>query len=279
MSKRDCKKAKESIRSYFGTRSNSGSVELKNISVQDRATREINVCNMATGEETASMVEIYKLIKGLDLKANSLDGKVTSGFANLNDSISKLTDKVDTLEFEVEAVKKVQKNEGQTIAEMRDEIDTLKQSLLATKVYSRKYHLLLYGVDGHETNSTDTIARVRMFTKDSLKMEGEFAKSMTIQNAHRLQKHVDAPATIIVVFLYWSEREAFLKAGPNLRGSKMSVRTDLPPELRKRRGELASIAYELRRNQNLQTRIREKGAEVWIETRKNSSTPWKKREV
>ncbi|XP_014680290.1 PREDICTED: protection of telomeres protein 1-like, partial [Priapulus caudatus] len=87
---------------------------------------------------------------------------------------------------------------------------------------------------------------------------------MTICTAHRLQRRAtDNPATIIGVFLYWSDREAFLKARPNLRGSKMSVRTDLPPELEMKRGALAHTAYEIRRDEKIQTRLRENGVDIW----------------
>jgi hypothetical protein len=156
-------------------------------------------------------------------------------------------------------------------------VDTLRKSLLSTQTYARKYHLLLYGVDGHEFQPKDTIDRVRRFAKENLKLDESLAKYAVIRNAHRLQKHGDQPATIVIVFLYWQEREAFLKAGPNLRNTRISVRTDLPPELKKKRGQLASMAYEFRQTDKIQTRIREKGADVWMDTRPDSQSPWIRR--
>ena len=52
------------------------------------------------------------------------------------------------------------------------------------------------------------------------------------------------------------DREKVYNARKNLeKGSKVSVRTDLPSVLKKKRGELAFIAYNMRTNDKLQTRI------------------------
>jgi len=151
----------------------------------------------------------------------------------------------------------------------------LKRSLLASQTHSRKYNLLLYGGEGQDTKPEETIERVRRFAYENLKLGEQLARKLAFRNAHRLQRRESGPAPIIVVFLFWSEREAFLRAGKNLKDTKMSVRTDLPPELKKRRGELAHEAYKMRQ-QGVQARIREKGADVWIETRNDSGQLWKK---
>jgi hypothetical protein len=277
------RKDSTSIRTYFGTRSSSSSAERRTISDESRDTKLVRE-NMAE-----NMADVIKLIKGLESKldskmsalektATSLEAKITKGFDDVNANITKLTEKVDALEMDIEVMKQTQKDDVNVIKELRGEVDALKYSLLSTQAYARKYHLLLYGVEGHENNPRKTVAKVRKFAKENWKLEN--ADQIVIRNAHRLQKRYDeAPATIVVVFLYWHEREAFLKAGPNLRGSRMSVRTDLPPELKKKRGQLASMAYEMRRDEKIQTRIREKGAEVWLETRDNISRPWKRMEL
>jgi hypothetical protein len=161
------------------------------------------------------MAEVISLIKGLDAKANALDAKVTTGFADMNQSMAKLSDKVESLEFEVETVKTTQAKTEEIMQRMQEEMDTLKRSLLSTQAYARKYHLLLYGVDGNDTLPKGTIDRVSRFAKDSLQLDESYANKIVIRNAHQLQKRMEGgPATIVIVFLYWSEREAFLRAGP-----------------------------------------------------------------
>jgi outer membrane murein-binding lipoprotein Lpp len=284
MSLRRPSKTTPSIRTYFRTRASSQLTE-KDCSSDDDMPTEATQSKMAAdnagaGEgQDGAMAEVLTLIKGLDAKANSLDAKVTTGFSSLNENMAKLTDKVEALEFDVDAVKSTQAQNDKRMQRMQEEMDVLKRSLLSTQAYARKYHLLLYGVDGQDRTPKDTIERVRTFAKNSLKLDENYANKIVIRNAHRLQNRQDGgPATIVIVFLYWSEREAFLRAGPNLRGSKMSVRTDLPPELKQLRGRLASEAYDIRQNEHIHARIREKGADVWIETRKDSSSPWSRRQ-
>jgi hypothetical protein len=274
------KKTTESIRTYFRTRASSQLTEEKD---DDDTNMEHEQSKMAADNagagEGGAMAEVLSLIKGLDMKANKLDAKVTTGFESMNQNMAKLTDKVEALEFDVETVKTTQTKTEEKMQLMQEEMDTLKRSLLSTQAYARKYHLLLYGVDGTDTQPKDTIERVRRFAKESLKLEENYANKIVIRNAHRLQKRMEGPATIVIVFLYWSEREAFLRAGPNLRGTRMSVRTDLPPELKQLRGRLASAAYDIRQNEKIHARIREKGPDVWIETRRDSSSPWSRRDV
>ena len=62
--------------------------------------------------------------------------------------------------------------------------------------------------------------------------------------------------------------------------SRITIRTDLPPALKRERGRLASVAFKLRREQRLSTRIKLLGTKIVLQTRKISRngsqpTPWK----
>ena len=65
-------------------------------------------------------------------------------------------------------------------------------------------------------------------------------------------------------------RNDILTAGRNIpRGSRMSIRTDLPSRLKEKRSQLAKVGYRLRQNNNdVRTRIRESipKRDVWLET-------------
>jgi hypothetical protein len=221
-----------------------------------------------------SNMELKELILGLESK---LDKKLDEGFEKVSERVDKLSDKVEVLEVDVDVVKQHQAKDHEKIERMEQELGELRRSLLLTQVYSRKYHLLLYGVEGFESTPVACIERVRKFATENLKLDEDFAKKLVIRNAHRLQKRDTGPTPIIVVFLYWQQRNTFMRAGRNLAGTKMSVRTDLPPVLKQRRGQLASKAYKIRRDENVQARVQEKGIDVWVETRRTSAEPWVKR--
>jgi len=160
---------------------------------------------------------------------------------------------------------------------LEGEVSALRQSLLQSQVHERKHNLLIYGLEGNENSPRETIEIIRKFAVEKLKMDEDFAKRISFKNAHRLRKRENATTPIIAVFLFWTERDAFLRAGKNLAGSRISIRTDLPPELKLKRSILAREAFEMRRDNNIQARVRERGTDVWIETRGNNTEQWGKR--
>jgi hypothetical protein len=207
----------------------------------------------------------------------SIEAKMTDGFSDVNDKLTDISEKIEKLESDVELVKIDQEQDHEEIEILKKEVSELRTSLLHTKVYSRKYHLLIYGVTGPEDTNTATIQIVREFAKSSLQMNEEYANRLMIRNAHRLQRRDDgSPSPIIIVFGFWSERESFLRAGKHLRGSKMRIKTDLPPELKKKRYDLGQLAYQMHQDKEIQTWVREKGIDVWIETRRDDRESWRK---
>ena len=64
-----------------------------------------------------------------------------------------------------------------------------------------------------------------------------------------------------------------------LAGSRRRILSDLPVDMKKERGRLAKAAYDIRQNEKLQTRIRDKGLEVFLEVRKSRDDLWAKREA
>ena len=50
---------------------------------------------------------------------------------------------------------------------------------------------------------------------------------------------------------------------------RVTIRTDLPPKMKRERGRLASIAFNLRKDNNLSTRIRINATKVFLQTRKH----------
>jgi hypothetical protein len=270
MSNRHSKANNATIHQYF-TRQNSTQSKAEGSTVEN-STSEKSVLEKMPDDDVSNK-ELKALIMGLEGK---IDQKLDQCFEKISERVDKLNEKVENLEVDVVWSKKAQGEDHTLIIKMADEIAELKQSLLHTQLYSRKYHLLVYGVEGFESTTPACIERVRRFAVDNLKLEEKFAKNMVIRNAYRLQKRDTGATPIIVVFLLWAERDAFLRAGKNLSGTKMSVRTDLPPELKKKRGELAHRAYEIRRDRQIHARVQERGVDIWIETRNSGTQPWRR---
>ena len=132
---------------------------------------------------------------------------------------------------------------------------------------------------------------VRNILKSDLKTSEDFAESVIIQNAHRLPKRpnveedpiqyenegTDSPNSIIVKFSCMRDRNYVVKKCKNIpKMRKISVRTDLPSDLKVKRAKLSHTAYKLHKEEKLQTRIRESRQDVWLETRRSINAPWSK---
>ena len=126
-----------------------------------------------------------------------------------------------------------------------------------------------------------------------------------INNAHRLPRKsrstdgltsVDqGPDPIIAKFAIMRERDHVLEAyqsrnknttegedrarhdatATGKTQSRISVRTDLPPSMKYRRGKLASTAYRLRKKKNLSTKIFVKGTDVILQFKGKGDREWK----
>jgi hypothetical protein len=200
------------------------------------------------------------LTKTITTSVRELEEKIDGRLNSFSTKLDDVVERTHTVEDTVAGLEA-------TISQLESRLKESDNRLLADQVYRRKYNLLIYGIPGHETTSTETIDRIRKFANIDLKLKSDFSENFLIANAHRLRKPTNssAPAAIIVVFVKWSDRELFFDSAVEQRGTKMSVRTDLPPVMKERRGKLASLAYTIRQEQHKKTRIRERGTDVWLE--------------
>jgi hypothetical protein len=209
--------------------------------------------------------------------AMPLDTELISYLKGMED---RLTEKVNGIDSKLNSIIVRVEDVESRVKDLQQQVSDVEKKLLEQEVYNRKYNLMLYGLHGHENKSSETIDKLRTLARDKLQIPSLTVDKMLFRNAHRLQKRDDKPAPIIMVFLCWSDRMTFLEGARNLkRNDGLSIRTDLPPILKKRRGVLNSVGYDLRMREKVQTRVREKATNLWLETRKNSSLPWMKRVV
>ena len=57
--------------------------------------------------------------------------------------------------------------------------------------------------------------------------------------------------------------------------NRVSVRSDIPPAMKFRRGKLSNIAYNLRKEKNLSTKIFVKGTDVILQFKEKNAREWK----
>ena len=178
-------------------------------------------------------------------------------------------------------------------------IDELDEKLTLSEIHDRKQNLLVYGVPSKPNeNILETVNEIFC---NFLNIPRQDAMMIPLVAAHRLQKpNLGAsggspdserqPPAIIVRFARMIDRDRLLSAyehrprqparqQPTPPGSdptpvppafdRVSIRTDLPPKMKRERGRLASLAYNLRKNNNLSTRIKVFGTHILLQTRKN----------
>jgi hypothetical protein len=208
------KQFKATIHRYF-TRQNTENQKTKEISSSSKPGTSETITTMADvnkagPSEQLSNADLRQLIV-TDLKAlivgsqESLDKKLQDGFADMNENMSNLTTKIGTLELDVDQIRSDQTDDRKQIKNLEGEVSSMRESLLGSQVHARKYNLLIYGLEGYETAPSGTMERVRKFAVEDLKMDENYAKNISFENGHRLQKRDSGPTPIIVVFNHWTD--------------------------------------------------------------------------
>ena len=274
------------------------------------------VCNMADSNPppsttTESSGNTSESVAGVntsndDLKAIllNLDKKITEGIRTLkielSEKIEHINDKVQTITNRVETIEsdnfdmnnRLVKCE-QTSArfdDLEDKIKYLENKLEYGEMRDRKYNVLIYGLkEVGQPHNENTELVVREFVSETLKLGKDYSDKLLICNTHRLPRKSisstndapSAPPAIIVKLATMCSRNELLAAARNIpHGTKVTIRTDLPPRLKEKRSMLANKAYEMRKgNRDIRTRIRESvpKRDVWLEYRNVvENTNWTK---
>lgn len=149
--------------------------------------------------------------------------------------------------------------EEQAVREVRERIQDFE-------FHTRKYNLIVHGL---ETDGKDCEEVVQAFFKRDLEIE---AAPFLLAACHPLP----SPKSAIVRFVRLRDKDLVLRSLVKLKGKNknVSVRSDLPKELRILRSELAKNVATLRRSGEV-VRLRERGKELWIEEKKDGA--WVKR--
>lgn len=201
----------------------------------------------------------------------------------LEDSVSMNSDLVANLQHV--KLPAIEKKMGEKIAD-------LEEKIVIMEIYNRRANLLFYGVnETPDEKVRDVLQKVFIH----LGINEREANDIAIANAHRLPRRNNgatasstrpqAPNAIIAKFVYMEDRNRLLAAFENGQRQRISqdratasvritVRTDLPPALKARRGMLAKIAYDLRKQKGVSTKIIVVGASVELKWKEKNTSKW-----
>ena len=196
---------------------------------------------------------------------------------------------------------KVSSIEKEDLPQLRSLIDKkieeLEEKVTLSEIHDRKQNLLIYGV--RQRNEKEDIYEVAQDVfVHFMGISREEAARIPLTNAHRLRPPTTRgaagarpqPPIIIIRFVRMIDRDRLLygferrprqpsthpstSAQPHIPPpesspfSKVTIRTDLPPKMKRERGRLASVAYTLRKKDHLATRIKILGSKIILQTRK-----------
>ncbi|CAG2184806.1 unnamed protein product [Mytilus edulis] len=257
---------------------------------------------MASPSNT-TMEDLKTLILAVDSKVNKFNEKldtIENKFSNLvqevkqdvkqvklevsetGQALKELRQDHDELQRGVEAMElNVQSLEVEKFESMRQSFETdmknLKEKQLLLEKHDRKYNALVYGMPEKSDENIWKVIDDLMI--NYLKMEKPKAESFPFANAHRIPARQNSgekkrPNPIIIRFIHYADKELFLSHGSHLAGKNIRIVDDLPPCMKEARNELAKIAYKIRSDEKLKTRIRHLGVTVILETRTSSRDQW-----
>lgn len=230
--------------------------------------------------------------------------------AELNDKLDHVISDLNTVKHDIATVKstmqdlegsvadtsaRIESVESVKIPALQRHLDQLKaefeDKLTNQELHHRKQNLLLYGIPSQQNENVYTAAAKAFAQVMDIPMEQ--AVKIPVVNIHRLptkktpvagaSNAPEPPDPIIVRFARMSDRDLLLRAfeqpqrprnssGNSPARDRITIRTDLPPKMKRERGRLASIAYNLRKTKNLKTKIAIRGTKVVLQT-KNPNEP------
>ena len=240
-----------------------------------------------------------KLDDSIDEKINKLDDKFSNRFEELKTEIGTLKADIEVNTVDIGAInetlaeqeKAIEFNNNQIIESdekrrkdikkleksVDDKIKLLDQKLMLLEKHDRKYNLLIYGIN--EDAGEKLYDKMRRFFVNDLGIEEERAQRIHFVNGHRYPTKSSGPNPIILRFSCWDDRELVLSQAKNLLNTRKRILTDLPVPMKLERDRLAKAAFKIRKENGLQTRIRDKGLDLYLEVRKDRKDNWVRRVV
>ena len=245
-----------------------------------------------TSDESLSLTDINRNIESSFSKVFDKLDHLTTDIAAIKTKVSEIEGSVC---FNSEKVKEIEKDIIPKVkANLESQIADLQKQLTTMEIYNRRANLLFYGL---AEDRNENVCKVIRECIVSLGINEVEAANMAFVNAHRLPRRAtqntssnqpQVPNPIIVKFVYMADRNKVLAAFENVRRprdndpllsgtpapARVSVRTDLPPALKARRGYLAKVAYQMRKKDGVSTKIFLQQTKVCLQWKQKGATSW-----
>lgn len=214
---------------------------------------------------------------------------VKADMTKVKETISNVEDSLDFQDGQIKTLKEDQKNQIKTMKEDREaeiaaasaaldlKLNKLDIKLKLLEKQDRKYNLLFYGFE--EEEGENVFAKLRDSFINELNLDEERVRSMYFAAGHRIPTKGSGPKPIILRCTSIADRELILSEAKNYGGLKKRVLIDLPQSMKDERSRLANAAYDIRKKEDMQTRIKDRGLDVFLEVRKTKKDKWVKRFV
>ena len=239
------------------------------------------------------------LDSSMDDKISKLETKFTGIFKELKDEVGnmkvnieknetdivaineKLEEYETSIEFNSSMIKDIDQKHITKLEEAEkridDKLEELDNKLMLLEKQDRKNNFLFYGIP-QEANER-LYGKMRYFFETELGIEKEKAQNIHFVNGHRYPTKNKGPNPVILRFSGFGDRELVLSHAKNLLKTRKRILTDLPNKMNIERNRIANIAYQIRKGEELQTRIKDKGLDLYLEVRKDKNAKWVRRDT
>lgn len=250
--------------------------------IKDSENRMSEKLNTIENNFTAKIEELRGEMK-IDIKGIKDDVELTKSevaveINTMKDTVTDMEKSVQSNSDRMDDIEKGQKDRIEAATAALDvKLKELDTKLMLLEKQDRKYNLLFYGFQ--EEAGEDVYSVIRQSLITDLSLDEERVRNMYFAAGHRVPTKAAGPNPIIIRCTSLEDKELILSASKSYGGMKKRVVVDLPKTMKEQRSTLAKKAYEIRHSENKQTRIRDKGLEMFLEVRNDASEKWVKRVV
>ena len=213
---------------------------------------------------------------GFNELADAING-ISAQLSDVKKDISEGGDVIKSINYNAESVHKI---ENEVLPALREKIEIsarkVKSDVLVVvneskgkitelEGHSRRLNVIVNGLDYHDDENPEEVAR--NFLKNDVKIPSEEVDNFRFRDIHRLPKarnrdgteRADAKKPMILALLAQKDRNQIIGKAYELKGTPLSMKTDLPKELNEVRGRmLKERKRRLQANPDVKCRVIER---------------------
>ena len=246
---------------------------------ENRMSEKLNTIESSFSEKIEGLREEMRTdIKVIKDEVESTKSEMMEEMNTVKETVSDMEKSVQHNSDRMDNIEEGQKDKIEAATAKLDvKLKELDDKLMLLEKQDRKYNLLFYGF--REDKGENVYNVIRQSLINDLNLDEERVRNMYFAAGHRVPTKAAGPNLIIIRCTSLEDRELILSGSKHYGGMKKRVVVDLPNKMKEQRSTLAKKAYEIRKSEDKQTRIKDKGLDVYLEVRNNASEKWVKRVV